>query len=141
MAATLGVSVPRPVHTTRPAKALSATLQSAEAFLSAADLHARLRIEGHRIGLSTIYRRLQELAASGTVDCVRSDTGERLFRWRRTPEHTHYLFCRRCGAAIDIGDDILERWLGGIGASHGYTDVQHEVALSGLCPACARTHA
>jgi Fur family transcriptional regulator, ferric uptake regulator len=114
-------------------------LQRADAFRSAADLHVALRGDGHRIGLSTVYRRLHELAASGDVDCVRGDGGERLFRLRRGPAHSHYLYCRRCGADVEIGDDSLERWLEGIGSAHGYTAVRHDLALSGVCPDCTAT--
>jgi Fur family ferric uptake transcriptional regulator len=126
----------RVIRSSRPQQVLVAELERADAFRSAADLHLRLREAGHRIGLSTVYRRLHELVAGGQVDCVRGDGGERKFRLRRTRVHTHYLFCRRCGAAVEIGDDTVEKWLEELGAARGYRAVRHELALSGVCEDC-----
>lgn len=129
--------IDRPVRLTRPYRALVAQLQLAAGFRSAADLHVALRREGQRVGLSTVYRRLHELTLSGQVDSVRGGAGERLFRLRRGHAHTHYLFCRRCGAGVEIGDDLLEEWLHTIVSTHGYTDARHDVAASGVCPDCS----
>jgi Fur family transcriptional regulator, ferric uptake regulator len=124
---------------TRPYRALVSALREANAFRSAADLHLGLRSEGQRIGLSTVYRRLHELTERGDVDCVRGADGERLFRLRRgrCSEHTHYLFCRRCGADVEIGEASLERWLTEVGLANGYTGLHHDLVVSGVCPGCS----
>jgi len=45
-------------------------LAAAGTFISAQDLHARLRSAGHRIGLTTVYRALAALAADGDADML-----------------------------------------------------------------------
>jgi Fur family ferric uptake transcriptional regulator len=130
-----------PVRAAPALQILMAELERTEVFRSAADLHVVLRGAGHRTGLSTVYRHLHELAVTGRVDCVRGESGERLFRLRHRNEHAHYLFCRRCGVGSEVGDDALERHLSQLGEGTGYSDVRHDLSLSGICSRCTTTTA
>ncbi|WP_405721932.1 transcriptional repressor [Streptomyces sp. NBC_01537] len=54
-------------------------------------LHARLLSTGELVGLSTVYRTLTALSEAGRADIVRDPACERLFRYRPSQEHQHYL--------------------------------------------------
>ena len=55
-------------------------LAGVEEFRSAQELHALLRDAGERVGLATVYRTLQAMAADGEVDVLRTADGEAVYR-------------------------------------------------------------
>lgn len=124
------------VRSTRQREAIVDLLREQDVFISAQDVHARLRDLGQRIGLTTVYRTLQSLVDVGAVDTLRNDGGEQLFR-RCSDHHHHHLVCRRCGKTVEIRADTVEHWTRSVAASNGFSDVQHTVELVGLCSECA----
>ncbi|MCQ4079271.1 transcriptional repressor [Streptomyces sp. RB6PN25] len=110
-----------------------------EDLVSAQTLHAALVAGGARVGLSTVYRTLTALAATGRADVVRDSNGERLFRYRPDSHHRHYLVCRRCGLSLPLESDAVETWADQIAKTTGFADVQHTVELTGICAACHAT--
>ena len=85
------------LRATRQRAAISALLENLDEFRSAQELHDELRRRGEGIGLTTVYRTLQSMAAAGLVDTLRTDTGESVYR-RCSAHHHHHLVCRMCGA-------------------------------------------
>ena len=71
---------PGPCDRTRQRAAISALLENLDDFRSAQELHDELRRRGEGIGLTTVYRTLQSMAANGLVDTLRTDTGESVYR-------------------------------------------------------------
>lgn len=123
------------VRSTRQRTAISALLESIDDFRSAQDLHEELRRRGENIGLTTVYRTLQAMAAADLVDTLRTDTGESVYR-RCSEHHHHHLVCRRCGSTIEVGDHEIETWAANVAARHGFTDVSHTIEVFGICAAC-----
>lgn len=115
------------------------TLAGTEEFVSAQELHATLRADGGTIGLATVYRTLQELVTAGELDTVRKDNGEVLYRQCAVIRHHHHLVCRTCGRTEEVEAPQVEAWARSVAAEHGYTELNHDVELFGLCPACSVT--
>ncbi len=115
-----------------------AVLDQADDFLSAQDLHARLRGSGQSVGLSTVYRTLQALAAAGDVDVILTGEGESRYRSCSTGHH-HHLVCRSCGRTVEVRNSTVEGWAAAVATEHGYRDVSHILEVFGLCPECAST--
>ena len=126
-----------PVRATRQRAAIRSALAAADGFLSAQELHALLRSDGDRVGLTTVYRTLQSFADSGEVDALRSGDGEVRYRRCATARHHHHLVCRRCGRSVEVADRPVERWADKVAADHGFVDVTHQVEVFGVCPECA----
>jgi Fur family ferric uptake transcriptional regulator len=124
-------------RTPQRAIVVSGLIRSAD-FTGAQALHARLLADGEHVGLSTVYRTLTALAAAGRADVVRDPGGERLYRYRPSEEHRHYLLCRHCGLGLPVDAALVESWAALIAESSGYADVQHTVELTGTCPDCLR---
>ncbi|HEX6886677.1 MAG TPA: Fur family transcriptional regulator [Candidatus Nanopelagicales bacterium] len=124
------------VRSTRQRAAVLGELERADDFLSAQDLHARLRAGGNGVGLSTVYRTLQALATSGEVDVLLTGEGEARYRSCSTGHH-HHLVCRRCGRTVEVGGASVEQWAARIGREHGFSDVSHTLEVFGVCPSCA----
>lgn len=129
---------PGSIRATRQAAAVRAALAGRSAFTSAQDLHADLRSRGERVGLTTVYRRLQLLAESGDVDVLRTPEGESVYRICETGAHHHHLVCRSCGRAVEIEARAVERWAGRLRERHDFIDIEHTVEVVGTCGTCAR---
>ncbi|SCL17300.1 zinc uptake regulator, Fur family [Micromonospora nigra] len=125
------------VRNTRQRSAVSALLAEVEGFHSAQDLHAMLRDRGERVGLTTVYRTLQNLADAGEIDVMRPPGGEHLYR-RCSEGHHHHLVCRSCGRTVEVAGPTVESWAERVAAEHGFTDVSHTLEIFGTCPTCAR---
>ena len=58
------------VRSTRQRAAISSLLETLDEFRSAQELHDELRRRGENIGLTTVYRALQSMAAAGVSLCL-----------------------------------------------------------------------
>ena len=76
------------VRATRQRAAISSLLDTLDDFRSAQELHDELRRRGANIGLTTVYRTLQSMAAAGLLDTLRTETAESVNR--RCTEHHHH---------------------------------------------------
>lgn len=124
------------VRSTKQRSAISALLDDIEEFRSAQELHDELRKRGEGIGLTTVYRTLQALSDSGTVDVLRTDTGESVYR-RCSSGHHHHLVCRACGFTVEVEGPTVEQWSQAVADSNGFTDISHTVEIFGVCTECA----
>ncbi|WP_338895161.1 Fur family transcriptional regulator [Streptomyces sp. TG1A-60] len=121
---------------TRQRSALLEALAASHDFVSAQELHARMTSEGTGIGLTTVYRALRDLEATGAVDVAQAVAGERLYRWRPGDSHRHYLICRACGHSRPVDSEVVEEWAGRIASDSGFAAVEHTVELTGVCAGC-----
>jgi Fur family ferric uptake transcriptional regulator len=124
---------------TRQRAAISEALTVSREFRSAQDIHAAMAGSGTRVGLATVYRNLQAMAADGEVDVIRTPDGEAVYRSCATQQHHHHLVCRSCGLAVDVTAEAVERWAETVAAAHGFTQVRHTVEVDGLCASCSST--
>jgi Fur family transcriptional regulator, ferric uptake regulator len=125
------------IRSTRQRAAVAALLEKLDEFRSAQELHDELRKRGEGIGLTTVYRTLQQMAAAGLVDALRTDTGEAVYR-RCSDDHHHHLVCRVCGSTVEVQGDQVEAWAAEVARAHGFSDVSHTIEIFGLCSACPK---
>ena len=128
-------SVGSPRRPTRQRAALAELMATSSQFLSAQELHARLQASGASVGLATVYRNLQAMAADGDVDVLRTDDGEASYRSCSTDSHHHHLVCRECGRTVEVEGPAVETWASEVARQHGFTDVTHTIELFGTCTA------
>ena len=124
------------MRATRQRAAISALLENLDDFRSAQELHDELRRRGEGIGLTTVYRTLQSMAAAGLVDTLRTDTGESVYR-RCSDHHHHHLVCRVCGCTVEVQGGHVETWAADVAREHGFSDVSHTIEIFGVCGGCA----
>ena len=120
---------------TRQRAAVEALLVDINDFISAQNLHARLRAQGQNVGLATVYRTLQAMATDGDVDMLRTADGEAVYRQCSTGHH-HHLVCRSCGRTVEVEGPAVESWADKIAAEKGFSDVQHTLEIVGTCADC-----
>jgi Fur family transcriptional regulator, ferric uptake regulator len=121
---------------TRPRALVRDAVAESDTFRSAQEIHHLLRSRGETVGLSTVYRNLQVLAAEDLVDTLRNEDGEVLYRECSAKQHHHHLVCRSCGRVVEVRGPAVERWADKAAGDHGFTDVSHTVEIFGLCPDC-----
>jgi Fur family ferric uptake transcriptional regulator len=105
--------------------------------LTAQEIFDRLREDGRRVGIASVYRALDLLTSLRLVQ--RLDMGEGIARYEPANadgEHHHHVVCESCGKVIAFEDDALERALDGLSSRLGVEIGGHDVVLRGTCPDC-----
>ena len=120
---------------TRQQVAVAELLERSDDFTSAQTVHARLRDAGAGVGLATVYRTLQAMVDAGTVDVLRTDDGEAVYRACSTHHH-HHLVCRQCGRTVEVEGPAVERWAETVASEHGFSAVTHTLEIFGTCADC-----
>ncbi|TDT33842.1 Fur family transcriptional regulator [Naumannella halotolerans] len=124
-----------PQRVTRQRVAVSAVLEQFEDFRSAQQIHEVLRRKGESVGLTTVYRALQNMADAGELDVLRNEEGEAAYR-RCSTGHHHHLVCRSCGRTVEIKAPEVERWAEEVAAAQGFREVRHDLEIFGTCGNC-----
>ncbi|AGP30486.1 Fur DNA-binding transcription regulator [Corynebacterium terpenotabidum Y-11] len=114
-------------------------LSGLTSFTSAQDIHAALTADGRKVGLTTVYRTLQQLNSAGLVDTLQDESGEMLYRSCTTEHHHHHLVCSSCRRTVEIDGGPVEKWASSVADEHGFTLTGHTADVFGLCPDCAPT--
>ncbi len=111
-------------------------LDGVDTFRTAQEIHDELRRSGDPVGLATVYRTLQGLADAAEVDVLRTTDGQTAYRACSTGHH-HHLVCRQCGRTVELAAPEVEAWSRRVAAEQGFTEVDHQVELTGRCAQCA----
>lgn len=137
MTATSGRSqtASRSLRATKQRAAVSKLLDRLNDFRSAQEIHEELRRDGAGVGLTTVYRTLQNLSESGELDVLRTDSGEAVYR-RCSTHHHHHLVCRHCGRTVEVEGPAVESWAQRIAEENDFTEISHTVEVFGVCGAC-----
>jgi Fur family ferric uptake transcriptional regulator len=130
-----GVRVPGTRRRTAQHEAVLHELAGSDVFVTAQEVHGRLRAGGSGIGLATVYRALAALAADGELDVRRTEEGETAYR-RCSQGHHHHLVCRTCGRTVELDGPAVESWADRVSAQHSFRDTRHTVELVGTCADC-----
>ena len=100
-------------------------------------VHEELVRRGEPVGLSTVYRSLHALAERGTLDAVRGQDGEMLYRRCMEAPH-HHLVCRRCGVAVEVPGATVHRTVDRWARAAGFVDTEVVLEVFGVCPGAAQ---
>jgi len=113
-------------------------LEGEKGYASPEELWKRLRDRFDRLGLPTVYRILEELAASGLLTKVIHPNRQLYYYFCSNREHHHHFVCLSCRKVEDIpacGIEALERE---VSLRNGSKVLSHILQLNGLCSGCAK---
>ena len=113
-------------------------LDGSSAYASPEELWRGLRDRFDSLGLPTVYRNLEELAASGVISKVIHPNRQLYYYFCRNSEHHHHFVCLTCRKVEDVpscGIEALERE---VSLRNGGRVLSHILQLNGLCGACAK---
>jgi len=123
-------------HATRQGEAISEVLDEVAEFRTPQEIHAELRRRGRRVGLTTVYRHLAQLADRGAVDVLRTASGQTVYRRCAAEAHHHHLICRNCGTTVEFEGPEVERWAEAVARAARFHDMSHTVEIFGTCDDC-----
>lgn len=101
---------------------------------TAAWVHEEARRRLPRIGLGTVYRNLERLAAEGFIREIRGVPGPA--RFDGNIERHYHIRCLACGRVNDLRIEVTERLEREAARATDFVILGHQVEVQGLCPGC-----
>lgn len=121
---------------TRQRAAVQDALEGMTTFASAQDIHHKLTHNEQKVGLTTVYRTLQQLSDLGAIDTLHDESGETLYRSCAMDEHHHHLVCTSCRTTVEIDGGPVEDWASETAEKYGFQKSGHTAEIFGLCENC-----
>ena len=106
------------------------------AHLSADEVFARVEPLLPGVNRSTVYRTLELIRDLGLVSMPDLGGGARVFELIDDPHH--HLICHRCGAILEIDDEVVEPLRAAIRDRYGFAPAIDHLAVFGFCAVCER---
>ncbi|TAD79364.1 MAG: transcriptional repressor [Oscillatoriales cyanobacterium] len=120
---------------TRNQERILQILQTIEGELSAQALYIKLREVGQGMGLATVYRALEALKLSGSVQVRMLASGESLYSFIK--KDRHHLNCIQCGRSQPIHECPVQDLAMRLSQQHRFRVFYHTLEFYGLCDGCA----
>ncbi|HZU52667.1 MAG TPA: transcriptional repressor [Holophagaceae bacterium] len=116
-------------------QAILAVLQGSDRPLTVEEIWEGM--EGRRSGLPTVYRNLERFVQEGWAESILGPDQVMRFVRCESAHHHHHLQCEACGRMVEVDGCGLDEALSRMVEKAGFTLTRHQLALFGLCPACA----
>lgn len=102
---------------------------------SAAQIAAALKNAGESIDQSTIYRNLNNMAATGQIRATTFDRKITLYELAHDSHHHHHVVCEDCGeiADVELDEQLL---LAQVNAQSNFQILDHHLEFVGRCHDC-----
>lgn len=114
--------------------------------MTAADVFQRLKQDGVKIGLTTVYRHLEKLESEGVVvKYVVDENTPACYEYsghdiHEGPENCYHCKCTSCGKLIHMHCGEVEKLEQHILRDHGFTVDPRRTVFYGLCNECMQKH-
>lgn len=119
--------------------AILGLLAQESGYVSPEELWGKLKGQFRRIGLPTVYRNLEELAAGGVISKVIHPNRQLYYYFCANREHHHHFICVSCRRVEDVGFCAMGEIEREISERMGGTVLSHIVQVNGLCRSCGAT--
>jgi len=103
--------------------------------LSAEDVYRQLLTSDLDIGISTVYRVLNQLVDASVLLRHTFEAGHAVYEINEGAHHDH-LICMSCGRVEEFHDDAIEARQERVASERGFVLRDHALALYGVCPVC-----
>ncbi len=107
--------------------------------LSAEEVYQVVKEQEPELGLATVYRTLELFSDCGIVFGMDFGDGRKRYDMglgAALGHHHHHLICTRCGRIIEAGEDLLEDLELRVQRDYGFSVVDHQLKMFGLCEGC-----
>jgi Fur family ferric uptake transcriptional regulator len=106
--------------------------------LSAEEVLYAAREKLPNIGIATVYRTLDRLAAIDILYKTMFDSGKFRYELSNDQNHQHHhIICLGCGKITEVEEDLLVSLEEHI-EQQGFQIVDHQLKLYGYCPSCIK---
>lgn len=110
-------------------------LASVKTHPTANEVYDMVRKRLPRIGLGTVYRNLELMAASGII--LKLEVGGTQKRFDATVDPHHHIRCTSCGKVDDIDVPVQAEINKQAETVSNYKVLSHHIEFSGLCSVCS----
>jgi Fur family transcriptional regulator, ferric uptake regulator len=118
-------------------RAVLEILAEQQGFISPEELWRALRVRFETIGLPTVYRNLEELAAGGVISTIIHPSRQLYYYYcTAESEHHHHFICTSCRRVEDIPACTVAAMEEEIITRTGGKITSHIVQFNGLCRHC-----
>ena len=117
--------------------AILALMGREAAYISPEEIWIKLKGQFDRIGLPTVYRNLEELAAGEVITKVIHPNRQLYYFFCKNRDHHHHFICVACRKVEDVDACGLENIEREVGEKIGGKVLSHVVQVNGLCRACS----
>jgi len=114
-----------------------AAVQASDSHISAEEIYSKVRAQYPHVNISTVYRTLDLLKGLSLV--TETDLGEGRVRYHYADKgHHHHLVCERCGAIIDVDEDLFLSLKRTLLKDYQFNANIRHFAIFGRCTKCPR---
>jgi Fe2+ or Zn2+ uptake regulation protein len=124
----------RGLRVTTARRSVLEALLEADGHVRAEDLAAAVQARHPDVHLSTVYRALETFEEAGLVTHVHLGHGPSTFHL--SDQLHHHAVCERCGAVIELPDDVLDSVARRVREEFGFEVDARHFALAGRCAGC-----
>lgn len=105
--------------------------------LNAEEIHQQLLDQGEKISFSTIYRALHVMVRLGLLQELELAEGRKYYELN-TPfmDQHHHLVCVHCGDVKEFEDAKMTQVGNSESAAHGFSLLNCQFTVYGICPSC-----
>ena len=95
-----------------------------------------LKDENSKVGFTTLYRNLNQLAQAGIIKKIDGLEASAHFD-HNTYEHYH-LICEKCKKVFDIPSDVAPELVKNTQSATGFDVISHDIVFHGICSECKK---
>jgi Fur family transcriptional regulator, ferric uptake regulator len=119
-------------------RAVIDVLAEQDCCLSAGEIHRQVTSRRPGVGIASVYRALDALAALDLVHRIDLRSGGARYEPAEpSGDHHHHLVCGDCGKVEAFSDEQLESAIQTVSRSASFRIEEHDVVLRGRCGTCA----
>ena len=124
---------------TEPRRVLVDHIFHSHKHFDADELVRDLHDAGQTVSRATVYRTLRLLVEAGLLRELRLTNRSAFEHDYGYPAHDH-LHCTRCNRIVEFRNDEILKLRDAVSLAHGFRPTGHRFVISGVCPACSRSH-
>lgn len=95
-----------------------------------------LKEENSNVGLTTLYRNLNQMASDGMIKKIDGLEASAHFD-HNTFEHYHFI-CKECGKVFDIPSSVAPSVVKNTREATGFDIISHDIVFHGVCSECKK---
>lgn len=128
----------RTKYSTKSKKAIMKYIKNKNGSFSSQELYNLMINHNEKIGLTTIYRFLNELEKNNELKKFFDDKKVAIYQYLEKCNHVNhfYLTCNKCGTLIHIDCDCIVELQNHILVNHQFRTDNKNIIISGLCENC-----
>ncbi len=119
-------------------KAILEAIFSTHDHFDVESLHDRLKREGARISIATVYRLIPLLIESGLLRQATFQEGHPTYEHFFGHRPHHHLICVRCGKVVEFREEAVEKLLNRVCRRNGFSPFDYRIGVRGVCADCRK---